>query len=299
VANALGRRLAARFDGAAPHVPVATVDEAMRVLGAPGRAADVVVAVGGGSAIGLAKALALRTSLPIVALPTTYAGSEMTNIWGVTEKGAKQTGRDQRVLPAVVIYDPALTLSLPPDVSAASGMNAMAHAVEAVYAHDATAEVREQALGAARLLADSLPDVVARPSGVDARERALRGAHLAGAALGHASMGLHHRLCHVLGGRFGLPHALTHAVVLPHVVAFNAPAAPEAIGALADALGVPDAAAGLAALNERLGLTARLRHLGLGRPDLDAAAARAADGAYGNPRAAAVADVRAILAAAY
>ena len=297
VAEALGPRLAGRHDGAVPHVPVASVDAALAALDAA--APDVIVAVGGGTAIGLAKALALRTGLPIAAAPTTYSGSEMTSIWGLTEGGVKRTGRDPRVAASIVVYDAELTRSLPPDLSAASGMNAMAHAVEALYAADADEATRDRAEDAARQLAASLPLVVERPDDLAAREAALRGAWLAAVALNEASMGLHHRLCHVLGGRFGLPHAMTHAVLLPHVVAFNAPAAPDAMRRLAVALGVADAPEGLAALNRRLGIAARLRDLGLTRDDLDNAAAAAADDRYPNPRPASVDDVRQILNAAF
>jgi maleylacetate reductase len=297
VARALGARAAGRFDGALPHVPADVVDRAAVALDSTD--ADVLVAVGGGSAIGLAKALALRADLPIAALPTTYSGSEMTRVWGVTLAGVKRTGRDTRAAPAIVIYDSDLTLSLPPEVSAASGMNAMAHAVEAMYAADATDEVRALAFEAARALAQALPRVVDAPRDVAARDLAFRGAHAAGAALDGASMGVHHRICHVLGGTFGLPHALTHAVVLPHVAAFNAPAAPDAMRRLAGALGGDDAPAALAALNARLGITAGLAALGLRETDIDAAAAAVADGRYPNPRPVTVADARRILLAAH
>lgn len=297
VAAVLGERVAARFDRAVPHVPVAAVGDALAALAPAG--ADVLVAVGGGSAIGLAKALALRTGLPIAAVPTTYAGSEMTTIWGLTDRGVKRTGRDPRVASSIVVYDARLTLSLPPELSAASGMNAMAHAVEALYAADADDETRARAESAARALAASLPRTIEAPDDLEAREATLHAAHDAAIALNNASMGLHHRLCHVLGGRVGLPHAMTHAVLLPHVVAFNAPAASEAMDRLASALGVGDAPAGLAALNRRLGIRARLRDLGLREADLAAAAAAAADGEYPNPRPASAEDVRAILAAAF
>lgn len=297
VVAALGDRGAGMFDGAAPHVPVASVDRAATQVAAA--VPDVLVAVGGGSAIGLAKALALRLPLPIAAVPTTYAGSEMTNIWGLTEAGVKRTGRDARVAPVIVIYDPELTLSLPPAVSAASGMNAMAHAVEALYAANASDEVLTWAEDAARGLAVGLPEVVLRPRDLDARERVMRAAHLAGAALGQASMGLHHRLCHVLGGAFNLPHALTHAVLLPHVAAFNAPAAPEAMRRLAGALGVDDAPAGLAALNQRLGIRIGLGELGLERDDIVRVAKLATEGSYPNPRPVTTEAVRGVIERAY
>ena len=228
----LDPRLAATFDGAVEHVPVDVVERALEQCARAN--ADVCVAIGGGSSIGLGKAIARETGLPLLAVPTTYSGSEMTSIWGMTDAGGKKTGRDPRVAPRVVVYDPALTLALPPLVSAASGMNAMAHAVEALYAANASPVALSLAEEAARLLASSLPLIASTPHDGDARANALAGAHLAGRALDLAAMGLHHRLCHILGGSFGLPHARTHAALLPYVVAFNAPAAPTAMRRLGE-----------------------------------------------------------------
>jgi maleylacetate reductase len=292
----LGARVAGVCDVAVLHVPIDRVWAAVEEVG---RAApDALLAIGGGSALGLAKAVALERPLPIVAVPTTYAGSEMTGIWGITDGDVKRTGRDAAVAPRLVVYDPVLTLSLPAAVSAASGMNAIAHAVEAMYAAEAgpvATAAAEDALGA---LARALPDVVRRPDDLAARTLALRGAYSAGVALGLAAMGLHHKICHVLGGTFGLPHAPTHAAVLPCVVAFNAPAAPVAIARVAAALGVDDAAAGLVALNRRLGLTMSLRALGLRPEDVDRAAALVTSSAYANPRPVTGDDVRALLRSA-
>jgi maleylacetate reductase len=203
--------------------------------------ADCCVAVGGGSTVGLAKAIALTSGLPILAVPTTYAGSEMTPIWGLTAGGAKQTGRDARVLPRTVIYDPELTLGLPPRVAGPSGMNALAHCVEALYAPDTSPIVQLMAEEGIRALAAALPAIRVEPADLRARAGALYGAWLAGAALGTVSMGLHHKLCHTLGGSFGLPHAETHAVVLPYAAAYNRAAAPEAMSRAARALGATDA----------------------------------------------------------
>lgn len=292
----LGARLVGLCDRAVLHVPIDRVRdasaEAARVQ------ADALLAIGGGSAIGLAKAVALERGIPIVAVPTTYAGSEMTGIWGVTDGDVKRTGRDARVAPRLVVYDPDLTMSLPADVSAASGMNAIAHAVEARYAAGAGPVALAAAEEAIRLLARALPIVVERPHDRDARALALGGAHAAGVALELAAMGLHHKVCHVLGGTFGLPHGPTHAVVLPHVVAFNAPAAPEAMARVAEALGADDAAAGLHALNQTLGLTATLGALGFRAADVDRAAGLVTAAAYTNPRPVTIDDVRAILRAA-
>ena len=293
IRNQLGDRIVGVCDRAALHVPIERVREALAEV--ERLSPDVLVAIGGGSAIGLAKAIALERRLPIVAVPTTYSGSEMTGIWGITDGEQKRTGRDPSVVPRLVVYDPELTLTLPPEVSAASGMNAIAHAVEAMYAADAGPIATSAADKAIRLLAKALPQIVARPADLDARTFALQGAHAAGVALGLASMGLHHKICHVLGGTFGLPHALTHAAVLPHVVAFNAPEVPLAMERIAGALGVEDAAAGLFALNRTLGLNSTLADLGLRASDVNRSAALIVSSSYTNPRPVNEDDVRALL----
>jgi maleylacetate reductase len=292
VRDELGARLAGTCDFAAMHVPA---DRVQRAVAEVDRLRpDVLVAVGGGSAIGLAKAVARERPLPIVAVPTTYAGSEMTSIWGITTGDTKTTGRDPAVGPRLVIYDPVLTLSLPPHTSAASGMNAMAHAVEAMYASNASPIASAAAAEAIRTLARALPSVMAAPRDLDARTLALRGAHAAAMALELAPMGLHHKLCHVLGG-FGLPHAETHAALLPYVAAFNAPAAPEAMARIAGALGAADAASGLRALNDTLGLTMSLAALGLKQADVERAARAVGAATFPNPRAATPDAVRQLL----
>ncbi len=293
----LGDACVGVFDRAVVHVPLAVVQAALE-MGARSNA-DAVLALGGGSAIGVAKAMALERTRPVIAMPTTYSGSEMTAIWGITDGGAKRTGRDRRAAPRAVLYEPALTISLSPDVSAASGMNAIAHCVEALYAVDGHPVASLLAEAGLRTLARSLPGVMSHPAELAARGDALLGSHLAGRALDMTSMGLHHRLCHVLGGSFGLPHALTHAVVLPYVVAYNAPAATAAMRVVADALESPDAWTGLFALTRALGLTRTLADLGLREADLDRAAELVAQGAFPNPRTVTRAGVRALLAAAY
>ncbi len=225
----LGERLAGRFTDIAMHVPV----EVARAAAAAAAEvdADCLLALGGGSAIGTAKAVARESGLPIVAVPTTYAGSEMTPIWGLTESGRKTTGRDLRVLPAAVVYDPELTLSLPADLSAASGMNALAHLVEALYAPAVSPVVLLAAEEGVTALARALPGVVADPTDITARSEAMYGAWLAGWALGVCGMGVHHKICHALGGTWNLPHAQTHSAVLAYATAFNADAAPDAMAA--------------------------------------------------------------------
>ena len=241
VAAALGDRAAGVLAEARMHVPVEVAHRARALAAELG--ADGCVAVGGGSAIGLGKAIALEHDLPVIAIPTTYAGSEMTPVWGLTEGGEKRTGRDIRVLPKSVLYDAELTLTLPAGLSAASGMNAIAHAVEGLYAPDATPIVSLMAEEGTRALAAALPRVVADGADLDARGEAQYGAWLCGAVLAATTMSLHHKLSHTLGGTLDMPHAQTHTVVLPHALAYNQPAAPDAVAALSRALGgVPDPA---------------------------------------------------------
>src|SRR5580698_424094 len=195
--------------------------------------ADCTVALGGGSTTALGKAIALRTDLPQIVIPTTYAGSEMTPILGETENGAKKTIRNAKVLPEVVIYDVDLTMSLPASLSASSGMNAIAHSVEALYAQDANPIISLMACEGIAALAKALPAIVAQPDDRDARWQALYGAWLSGVCLGAVGMGLHHKLCHTLGGAFDLPHAETHTIVLPHALAYNSRAIQPAMACIA------------------------------------------------------------------
>lgn len=298
VADALGEACAGLHAEARMHVPVEVADRAVEASRAAG--ADGCVAVGGGSAIGLGKAIALRTGLPLIAVPSTYSGSEMTPVWGLTEHGAKRTGRDPAVQPRSVVYDPELTLSLPVPLTVTSGVNALAHAVEALYAPDASPLVSLMAEEGVRAMTQALPLVAAAPGDLDARARALYGAWLCGACLGATTMGLHHKLCHVIGGTFGLPHAETHTVVLPYALAYNAPAAPRAVTALSRALGgADDVPHALWALAASLGAPRSLAELGLKETDLAVAAEQAAGQPYPNPREVTVDGVLALLTAAY
>jgi maleylacetate reductase len=247
----------------------------------------------------LAKAIALVSTLPILAIPTTYAGSEMTPIWGLTESGLKKTGRDPRVLPKTVLYDPTLTVTMPPMLSATSGMNSIAHCVEALYSKDANPIVSMLAEEGIRALAEGLPVVVREPANLDARSNALYGAWLAGMALGAVGMALHHKLCHTLGGTFNLPHAETHTVVLPHATAYTAPAAPEAMARVTRALGASSAAQGLYDLAASQGAPTSLAALGLKAGDLDKAADIAVQNPYYNPRPITRQGIRALLQDAF
>lgn len=293
VQAALEDRIVSQFSGAKLHVPVTVVAEAMRTVGAT--RPDCIVALGGGSAIGVGKALVRETGLPLVAVPTTYSGSEMTDIWGVSEGGRKVTGRDARVAPRLVAYDPELTHSLPLRVTGPSGMNAIAHGVEALYSETGSPLASLLAADGIRRLAASLPAIVADPPSPAARREALLGAHLCGRALDLASMGLHHKLCHALGGILDLPHALTHAVVLPHVAAYNAAAAPLAMKVVATGLGVPDAPQGLWDLNRALGIMETLTDLGMTAGDVEAVVGEVMARSYANPAPVTEQGVREIL----
>ncbi|GGF20287.1 maleylacetate reductase [Aliidongia dinghuensis] len=294
---ALGQHFAGLFAGAVMHTPVEVSEAA--VAHAKAVDADCLVAVGGGSTIGLGKAVALRTDLPQIVVPTTYAGSEATSILGQTADGAKTTLRSPKVLPEVILYDVDLTLTLPPGLTAVSGMNAIAHAVEALYAADRNPVTSMMAEQAVRSLARALPVLTAEPLDTPARAEALYGAWLSGTCLNAVGMGLHHKLCHTLGGTFDLPHAETHTIILPHAVRYNAPAAPDAMARIAQALGAADAAGGLFDLAQRLGAPTALAALGLEESDLDRAAALAVAAPYPNPRPLSEPAIRALLGNAF
>ncbi|MFH5924643.1 maleylacetate reductase [Roseomonas sp. SXEYE002] len=296
VAAAIGPRAAGLHAEARMHVPVPVAEAATARVAELG--ADALLAAGGGSTIGLAKAMALSTDLPILALPTTYSGSENTSIWGLTEGGAKTTGRDPRALPKVVVYDPSLTLDLPVGISAVSGLNAIAHAVEVLYAPDGTPVTALMAEEGIRALAAALPALMDAPRDPGARSEALYGAWLCGTVLGQATMGLHHKLCHALGGGFDLPHAETHSVILPHAAAFNAPAAPAAMARIARALDAEDAPGGLWSLARRLGAPPSLAALGMREEDLPRAVRLATASPYANPRPVTEEGIAALLARA-
>ena len=289
----MGSAAAGLFSGAVMHTPVAITEQALAASRDCG--ADCVVSLGGGSTIGLGKAIALRTGLAQIVIPTTYAGSEATPILGETRDGLKTTQRSADILPEVILYDVDLTLSLPPALSVTSGMNAIAHAVEALYTADANPVISLMAEDGIRALAGALPAIVTDPRNVEARSDALYGAWLCGVCLGNAGMALHHKLCHILGGSFDLPHSETHTVLLPHVAAYNAGAAPEAMRRAARALGAGNAAEGLARLASSLGAPTSLRQIGMPQEGLDRAAELATQSPYWNPRKVERAQIRALL----
>lgn len=242
------------------HVPIETAEEARRV--AKENDIDAVVCVGGGSTTGLAKAIAMTTALPIIAVPTTYAGSEATNVWGLTEAARKTTGVDNKVLPVTVIYDSALTMSLPVEMSVASGLNSLAHCIDSLWGPKADPINAAMAAEGIRALSAGLLKIVADAQDVDGRDEALYGAYLAAVSFASAGSGLHHKICHVLGGTFNLPHAQTHATVLPYVLAFNAPYAPQAEQRAAAAFGSATALEGLQQLRAQVGAPQRLSDYG-------------------------------------
>lgn len=296
LAEQLGSLCAGAFAGAVMHTPVEVTEQAMALV----REQDVdsVISVGGGSTIGLGKAIAFRTDLPQIVIPTTYAGSEMTPILGETQAGTKTTLNHPRILPEVVIYDVDLTLSLPAALSGTSGINAIAHAIEALYAKDRNPVISLMAVEAIAALSAALPRIAQDQTDKDARTQALYGAWLCGTCLGAVGMALHHKLCHVLGGSFNLPHAETHTIVLPHALAYNAPAIPEVMLRLERVLG-PDPAGALHRLAHQVGAPQGLRDLGMAKLDIEEAVTRALSNPYWNPRALEAEPLHALIARAW
>lgn len=286
MAEALAADIGALAAGIVPlaemHTPVPVTEAALREVKRIG--ADCLVAIGGGSTVGLGKALALRTGLPQIVLPTTYAGSEATPVLGQTESGRKTTMTDPRVQPQVILYDAELVRSLPVPITVASALNAMAHALEGLYARDRNPVSTLFAVEGLRAFRAALPAVREDPGDLEARGETLYGAWLCGPVLGQVGMALHHKLCHVLGGSFGLPHAETHAVMLPHTIAFNARAAGALLDPVRDLFGEDDVGHALATFADKVGAPRALRDLGMKEDDLDHAADLVMEASYWNPR---------------
>ncbi len=289
----LNGMLAGSFPGAAMHTPADVTAKALAKLTEV--RGDCLVAIGGGSAIGLSKALALRTDLPQLVLPTTYAGSEATSILGETTAGQKTTLRDLRVLPETVIYDVDLTLDLPDWVTATSGLNAMAHAVEALYAQDRNPVISTLASQALNLLVTNLPELRRCPRDKQLRSDVLYAAWLCGLSLHSVGMSLHHKVCHVLGGAFQLPHAQTHAVMLAYSVQYNEAAVPDLLAPLAHATQCQSAARGLFALGQALAIPRGLKAIGMEYDNLDRAATLITEKPYWNPTPVCYEPIRAML----
>ncbi|WP_186399912.1 maleylacetate reductase [Stappia sp. P2PMeth1] len=285
------------YTGATMHTPVSVSEDATRLAGALG--ADVLLSVGGGSTIGLGKAIALRTDLPQIVVPTTYAGSEATPIIGQTENGVKTTQSTAKVQPEVILYDAELVTTLPVEMTVTSALNAMAHAAEGLYARDRSPISTLMAVEGLRAFRDGLPRVLANPEDTSARGETLYGAWLCGTVLGQVGMALHHKLCHTLGGSFDLPHAQTHAIVLPHAIAYNAQAALEQLAPLAELFGDSNPGRGLRSFAKQVGSPMALRDLGLAEADLDRAADLAVANPYWNPRPVERDAIRKLLQAAW
>ncbi|MCJ1341619.1 hypothetical protein MMC09_006915 [Bachmanniomyces sp. S44760] len=285
VRGLLDGQVAGVFAGAIMHTPLPVTDKAVEY--AQAQEADSVVSIGGGSTVGLGKAISIRLNIPHICIPTTYSGSEMTTHLGETANGKKVVRSDPKILPGTVIYDVMLTNTLSPETSATSGVNAMAHAVEALYAQNANPLTSLMAREAITVLAQALPEIVVNPSSVSARSQALYGAWLSGACLGSGvRMGVHHKLCHTFGGSFNMPHSETHTVVLPHALSYNAGKVPNAMKELAGCLpgSNGDPIGGLNALLTKLKVKRGLRDFGMKASDIDSATDIAINNAYWNPR---------------
>lgn len=296
IATSLGSQSAGIYFGAAMHTPVEVTEQALTVFNDSG--ADSLIAIGGGSTVGLSKALATRTGADQIVIPTTYSGSEMTDILGETTAGKKTTRRDASIRPECVIYDTNLTLSLPVPLTMASALNAIAHAVEGLYAGDRNPIVTLMAKDAFKAFKTGLPVLRDDPQNHEARTLVLYAAWLCSTALGYVSMGLHHKLCHTIGGSFGTPHADTHAILLPHTTSFNAAAVPELLQPVSDVFGETPGA-GLWQFAHKIGAPTSLKDLGLSQSDLDEAAEIAVANPYKNPRKFDRADIRNLLQAAW
>jgi maleylacetate reductase len=292
LAGRLGALSVGTFAEAAMHTPVEVTARA--VARAAALDADCVVSLGGGSTTGLGKAMAYRTDIPQIVVPTTYAGSEVTPILGQTENGAKTTLRSPKVTPEVVIYDPRLTMGLPVGMSVTSGLNAIAHAAEGLYAGDRNPITTMMSIDGMRAFKDALPAIVRDPRNGAAREKALYGAWLCGTVLGQLAMSLHHKICHTLGGSFDTPHAETHSIMLPHTIGFNAEAVPELMAPVSDIFGGTPGQA-LYDFARSIGSPMALRDFGLTESDLDRAAEIATQNPYSNPRPFDRASIRSLL----
>lgn len=297
VEESLGSLLADRFDGAVMHTPVAVTERVL--VRVAEREVDAIVAVGGGSTTGLAKALAFRSGLDQVILPTTFAGSEVTPVLGETGGGTKVTRSSPHIQPETVIYDVDLIAGMPIPLAVTSAINALAHAVEAMYAENANPIVDAVALEAITAIGRGIPLLGADLADPEGRSDLLLAAWLAGTCLASVGMGLHHKICHVLGGSFGLPHASVHTVVLPHVMAYNAASVPRVMDRIADALITATAPAGVYDLIAAAGGPTTLAELGMAEADLDEAARLVTEKTYPNPREVTRVGVRRLLGEAF
>lgn len=282
LAASLGANAAGIYSSATMHTPVSVTIDALKVF--ESSQCDCTIAIGGGSTTGLGKAMSHRVAQPQIAIPTTYAGSEVTPILGQTEGNKKTTIRDAALQPDIVIYDPRLTYGLSESMTITSGLNAIAHAVEALYAKDRNPVSSMMAIEGTRAIIEALPIIKSTPDSVTGRHKALYGAWLCGSVLGSVGMALHHKLCHTLGGMFDLPHAQTHAVVLPHALAFNEAAVPDLLSPIAAMLNSDTAGVGLFSLSRSIGAPLALKDIGMPESGIASAAASAVQNSYWNPR---------------
>ena len=293
IRNALGPMMVGMFSGARPHVPVETAEQVANE--ARSLNADVLIGLGGGSPIGTAKAAVSRLAdgatagdvrWIVAAIPTTYSGSEVTPVFGTTDvaRGRKEVVRNPGIRPRLVLYDPELAIDTPPDLTAGTGINALAHCVEGLYSSDAGDEERAMAVQAATLLVEHLPKAFARPDELAHRYHLFEGSMLAGLVLARAGMGVHHGLCHVLGGRYNAPHGVLNAIMLPHAMRFNLPVAGPTYAQLAPVFGLKAADSprtgeavcrAVTDFIRQFRLPQRLREIGIPKTDLPAVAADA------------------------
>ncbi|CAN7379030.1 maleylacetate reductase [Mesorhizobium sp. LjNodule214] len=297
LAASLGDLAAGIFAGAVMHTPVEVTEKAVEAFRASG--ASAVVSLGGGSTTGLGKAIAVRTGADQVVIPTTYAGSEMTDILGETAAGEKTTRRSPDIRPETVIYDVDLTLSLPAGLTVTSAMNAIAHAMETFYAPDRNPVVVLMCKDAMVAFRDGIPRLIDDPQDRGARAQALYAAWCCSTALGYVSMALHHKLAHVFGGSFDTPHAETHAILLPYTTAYNEAAVPDLLRPIAEAFGGGSAGGGLWDFARSVGSPLSLKEIGIREADLDRAAVIALKNAYANPRPIDPGSIRELLQAAF
>ena len=296
ISMSLAGQSAGVYSGATMHTPVDVTEQALKVFSAS--RADCIIAIGGGSTIGLSKAIATRTGVDQIVIPTTYAGSEMTDILGETETGKKTTRRGASIRPESVIYDTNLTLSLPVPMTMTSAMNAIAHAVEGLYADDRNPVLTLMANDALKAFKTGLPVIKEDPRNQEARALTQYAAWLCSTVLGYVSMALHHKLCHVIGGSFDTPHADTHAILLPHTTGFNAVAVPDLMQPVSAIFGETPGA-GLWQFARQIGAPTSLKDLGLDQSDLDEASKIAVANPYKNPRKFDRDDIRNLLQVAW
>jgi maleylacetate reductase len=282
LAESLGESVVGIYSKATMHTPVGVTEDAMCVALKAG--ADCLIAIGGGSTIGLGKALSWRLGLPQIVLPTTYAGSEATPVLGQTENGKKSTFSSQKVQPNAIVYDAELVATLPASMTVTSALNAMAHAVEGLYAQNGNRLSSALAMEGIRAFVRGLPHVVQKPDNLIAREDTLFGAWLCGSVLAQVGMALHHKICHTLGGALNLPHAQTHAIILPYATAYNEASVGRVLQPMAELLNADTAATGLYQFSKQLGAPTALKDLGVNEADLDHVVNLAVENPYWNPR---------------